>query len=60
MPFVATGMDLGDIKLSEILPFVATGMDLGDINLSEIYQAEKDKEIRRISLICGILENKTN
>ena len=47
------------IKKNEILPFGTTWMDLEDIMLSEISQTKKNKYCM-ISLICGILKNKTN
>ena len=47
------------IKKNEIMPFAPTWMDLEDIMLSEISQTKKNKYCM-ISLICGILKNKTN
>ena len=46
------------IEKNEILPFAAIWMELEGIMLSEISQKEKDKYCM-ISLICGILKNKT-
>ena len=46
------------VKMNEIMPFAATWVDLESIILSKVNPTEKNK-YRRISLICGLLNNNT-